>query len=211
MGYDHNRAMKNSCPRSLIVLALLLATALATASEAKNTATKKAIPKIACIGRIQIGCSTQEDLAQRWGEGKTISGGHPNSGRLWQVTGTAWLLQTDGLEYSKRGLVVDSLTVYGDSERFAGPELLGAVPRTRLAKSDFTWGGEIWLGMSEDKVRQILKRKAWPLTPAKDGCETSAKGFYAMQSRVDQLRTWTARLVFTNGWLSQLTLNAGFK
>lgn len=85
------------------------------------------------------------------------------------------------------------------------------MPCARLAKSDFAWGGEIWPGMSEAKVRQILKRKAWSLAPAKDGCETSAKGFYALQSSLDPLRTWTARLVFTNGWLSQLTLNAGFK
>ena len=83
--------MKPMYHTSLRVLVLLLATATAPAAEVKNAATKTSIPAIARIGKIQIGYSTQEDLARHWGEGKTIIGGHANSGRLWRVKGTPWI------------------------------------------------------------------------------------------------------------------------
>ena len=107
--------------------------------------------------------------------------------------------------------MVDSFTVYVNPKRFSGPELLSNVPCTHLAKSEFAWGGGIWPGMSENHMMKILKRKAWLPTPTQDGYEINAKGFCDLQSSMDPLRTWTARLVFTNGSLSQLTLDAGFK
>jgi len=199
------RAVKLASRTSLRALAVLLLIASAPAGDAQMASTKTSIPKIACIGKIQIGCSTQEDLARHWGEGKTITGGHPNSGRLWRVKGTPWVLHADGFEYSKRGLVVDGLDVYEDLK--AGAD----APYAKLAKSDFAWCGGIWPGMSQQKVMQILKRKSLRITLTQDGCEICAKGFYALQSSMDPLRTWTARLIFTNGSLSQLTLAAGFK
>src|SRR5689334_624376 len=98
------------------VLALLLIV-LSAAADTPSATTNTSIPKIASIGKIQIGYSTQEDLAKLWGEGKTITGSHPNSGRLWRVKGTSWVLYTDGFDYSKRGLVVDGLHFYADAKK----------------------------------------------------------------------------------------------
>src|SRR5437868_2705852 len=64
-------------------------------------------PRIAEIGGVRIGYSTQEELEQAWGEGLTTVGGHPNSGRRWRVRGTDWVIATDGFDYSDRGLVID--------------------------------------------------------------------------------------------------------
>ena len=203
--------MKGSDYINLTGLIFLIGAGPMLAGGAQNAPAKTFIPKIARIGKIQIGYATQDDLAQRWGEGKTIIGGHANSGRLWRVKGTAWVLRTDGFEYSKRGLVVDGLTLYADPKSFGSPGLLDAVPATRRGKSNFAWGGEIGPGMAREKVLQILKHKSLPLTPTKDGCETTARGFYALTSSLEPLRVWTTRFYFTNGVLSQLTLDASFK
>jgi len=203
--------MKLSWRMNLTVLTLLIVTMPAFAVVAKDAPAKTSIPKIARFAKVQIGYSTQEDLAKHWGEGKTITGGHPNSGRLWRVKGTPWVLHTDGFEYSHRGLVVDGLTLYADARLVPCLQLPSEVPNTRLAKKDFAWGGEIVPGMSEEEVRQILKRKSIAFTTTKDGVEVKAKGFYALTSSIDPLRAWTASFVFTNESLSQLTLNANFR
>jgi hypothetical protein len=200
--------MKLSDRMQPLVLALLLALGPKLAVRAQNATAKQSIPKIARIGKVRIGYSTQEDLAKAWGEGKTVVGGHPNSGRLWRVKGTPWILETDGFDYSKRGLVVDDFTLYADARLIPSLSWPGDVPETRLAKKDFAWGGEIAPGMAEEKVRQILKRKALPVTPTKDGCATKALGFYPLTSIKDPLRVWTASFVFTNGRLSRLDLGA---
>ena len=49
------------------------------------------IPAIANLAGVAIGYSTQEDVARQWGEGKVITGGHPNSGRVWRINGTDWV------------------------------------------------------------------------------------------------------------------------
>lgn len=193
---------------NLTALSILIITSPVLAIAAQNVPAKTSIPKIARIGKVQIGYSTQDDLAKHWGEGKTVIGGHPNSGRLWRVKGTPWVLETDGFDYSKRGLVVDGLTLYADARLIPGLPLPDDVPDTRLAKKDFAWGGEIVPGMAEEKVRQILKRKSLPLTPTKDGCATTAMGFSALTSIGIPLRVWTASFVFTNGSLSRLNLGA---
>lgn len=185
----------------LTMLALLLGPTPARGADAQGAATKTSIPKIARLGKIQIGHSTQEDLAKHWGEGLTIIGGHPNSGRLWRVKGTTWMLHTDGFEYSKRGLVVDSLEIYEH------PKELKAVPYARLPKIDFAWLGGITPGMSQEKVMQILQRQSFPFTLTPAGCEVSAKGFHALENHV-RLKTWTTTLGFTNESLKRITLNA---
>jgi hypothetical protein len=203
--------MKLPARINLTALSVLIITAPALAVGAQNAPVETPIPKIARLGKVQIGYSTQKDLAKHWGEGKIVIGGHSNSGRLWRVKGTPWVLETDGFDYSKRGLVVDGLTLYAEARLMPRLPLPGDVPDTRLGKKDFAWGGEIVPGMSEEKVRQILKRKSLPLTPIKDGCEAQASGFSALTSVVDPLRSWTTTFAFTNGLLTQLTLSASSK
>jgi hypothetical protein len=178
---------------------------------AGGMAGQTSIPRIARIGRIHIGLSTQDELARTWGEGKTIIGGHPNSGRLWRVQGTSWILKTDGFEYSTRGLVVDSLAIYRDPQSFSSPELLDSVPNTRLPRSAFAWAGEISPGMSRHQVVEFLKQRSLPIHFTPDGCQTAASGFSPLSSSMDPLQTWTISFVFTNGTLSSLTMAAEVK
>jgi len=169
------------------------------------------IPRIARIGGIEIGRSSQEDLARIWGEGKTIIGGHSNSGRLWRVPGTSWILRTDGFDYSSRGLVVDGLTLYGDSKSFNCPELLIGVPNTRLSRKAFAWAGEISPGMSKQQVIDFLKKRSLPMRSTPDGCETTAGGLSPLTSSMEPLETWKVSFVLTNGTLSVLNMSAGIK
>ena len=191
------------CFSCFAVLTFLLAGGPAHAADGHNTPSKTSIPQIARLGKVRIGYSTQEDLAKQWGEGKTGIGGHPNSGRVWRVKGTRWSLTTDGFEYSKRGLVVDQLSIIED------PNLPGDVPDARLSKKDFLWLGEISLGMTKDKVMQILKRKPLPIMPTKEGCKISARGFYALTSSpYYPLRNWRVTLSFANDSLTVFELDA---
>jgi len=185
----------------LEVLTLTLVTQIALAGTAEGAPPETSIPAIATIGKIQIGYSTQKDIDAQWGEGKTIIGGHPNSGRLWRVKGTPWIIHTDGFEYSKRGLVVDSLEI--DQERKPGK----GVPYARLTASDLAWLGEVSLGMSKDKMIEVLKRKGLPVIPTDQGCEIRAAGFHALENNL-QFRTWTVRCDFKKGFLSRLAIEA---
>lgn len=172
---------------------------------------KTSIPRIARIAGIEIGRSTQEDIARIWGEGKTIIGGHPNSGRLWRVPATSWILRTDGFEYSHRGLVVDGLTLYSDSQSFFCPELLVTVPNARVSRSAFAWAGEISPGMSRQQVIEFLKKRTLPIQFTPDGCQTTASGFSPLTTCMEGLRTWRVSFVLTNGRLSILNMSAESK
>lgn len=183
-------------------LATLFAAAPAQAAGGQHKSPKTSIPKIARIGKAQIGYSTQEDLAKIWGEGKTLIGGHPNSGRVWRIKGTPWRVHTDGFDYSKRGLVVNQLSLGADAA------LPKEVPYARISQKDFVWLGEISLGMSKTKVMQILKRQSLPVTPTKAGYEINARGFYPLTSIITPFRNWKATLVFTKDLLIGLNLDA---
>jgi hypothetical protein len=172
------------------------------ATSAQNKAPTISIPEIAKIGKVQIGYSTQEELARKWGNGKTIIGGHPNSGRVWRIAGTDWRLQTDGFEYSERGLVVDEISLFSDS----GPA--GDIPAARLSKKDFFWLGEISLGMSKTELLTVLKQRSLSNTLTADGFEIHAEGFSPLTSVNTPFRKWTATLTFSHDILVRLDLSA---
>lgn len=188
---------------SLTLLWLLLLTPFTSVGEVTNKPPVNSIPIIAGVAKIQIGSSTQDDLKAQWGEGKTIVGGHPNSGRLWRMKGTRWLLHTDAFEYSKGGLVVDRLEIREDD----GTEK--DVPYARLSAKDFAWLDKISLGATRDKVTEVLKTKGLPVTPTDTGCETRATGFQAL-AVPEHFGIWSVRFDFKNGLLSRLTIDARF-
>jgi hypothetical protein len=191
-----------ACVRtSRVALTLLLVTPMAPAGDAESAPPGTSTPALAGIAKIKVGYSTQQDLGIHWGEGKPVIGGHPNSGRLWRIKGTPWVLHTDGFEYSKRGLVVDTLEVY------EAPEPDKGVPYAHATASDFAWLGEIALGMSTAKVAEVLKRRGLPATQTDRGCETRATGFHGLENNV-QLRTWTVKFDFKRGLLSRLAIDA---
>jgi hypothetical protein len=184
----------------LALLAVLSALTVGCTSNERSRPQRTTIPSIANFGGIQVGYSTQEDLARRWGEGKVITGGHPNSGRVWRILGTGWVMHTDGFEYSSRGLVVDALTVGEDMT--LEPEATDA----RLRAGQLTWMNEISLGMPQPKVIEILTRKGLAPTVSTEDCGVQAFGYYPITG--GQMRKWTGVCKFRNGLLSGLTLSA---
>jgi hypothetical protein len=158
------------------------------------------IPRIANLGQVQIGSSTQEDLAQRWGEGKVVVGGHPNSGRIWRVKDSPWAVHTDGFEYSKRGLVVDALEINEAMGRDAG------APEARLGRAEFAWLSAIELGMKRDQVKSILKAKRLAFTSTNESLHITLPGFQRLVQ--SSFRDWTVGLEFADDHLSRLVIGA---
>jgi hypothetical protein len=181
-------------------LAYLASSAVTGGAESKPT--RESIPEIAGIAGVRIGYSTQDDLAKCWGEGKTVIGGHPNSGRVWRVKGTPWVLHTDGFEYSERGLVVHDLEVVEatDSDKDA--------PYARLDGRELAWLGGVTPGMSRAKVKEFLKRKSLSLKETERGFAVSASGFYPCVTA--EFRKWTVQFGFTNERLTYLGIGAGW-
>src|SRR5690606_19430686 len=116
--------------------------------------------------------------------------------------GTPWVLRTDGFDYSHQGFVVDGLEIYEN------PGGMNDVPFAKLSKNDFIWLGGISMGISKAEAMRILQREAPSFAMTKDGFETSAEGFHALESSIPPLKTWTASLGFTNGLLNRFTLSA---
>ena len=110
----------------------LLCSCTETSPAPTNLISTPSSPQIAGI---QIGYSTQDDLEHSWGEGLTVTGGHPNSGRRWRIRNTDRSLATDGFLYSDRGLVIDSLQI--DSQQ-TDPLSINA-PIAKLDKDAFAW------------------------------------------------------------------------
>jgi len=170
------------------------------AEKTRSMSEKTSIPPIASFGNVRIGYSTQEDLARVWGEGEVITGGHPNSGRVWRVEGSSWRVKTDGFEYSERGLVVDSLELLRDDR-------LGRnAPWARLSVQDFGWLRPVTPGMSRSAVEEFLRRTSLACTRTAKGLEVSVKGYHALQGV--SLGTWTAEFDFTEDVLSGVAITA---
>lgn len=183
-----------------VTLLLLYVLMSGCANHGRNQVVTGSIPQIASIARIRVGYSTQEDLAMQWGEGQTITGGHPNSGRVWRVPGTQWVVHTDGFEYSARGLVVDSLTLDEDLDLGRG------APYARRTRNDFFWLGKISLGMSREKVLDVLQSNSLPVAQTERGFELRARGLHALVGA--KLTTWSVACEFSHELLIRLTLNA---
>jgi hypothetical protein len=184
---------------ALIFVVFAIATATFGTEEEPTS-----IPQIANIAGVQIGYSTQQDLETQWGAGKTVIGGHPNSGRIWRVPGANWIIQTDGFEYSTRGLVIDEFSL----SAMPGPPR--GFPQTKLAKRGFLWLGAIQLGMKKASVLKILQRKQLPFNSKAENIEISQKGCSPLTTE-KPWRSWTATLVFKNDLLTALILNAGLQ
>lgn len=161
---------------------------------------RTSIPRIARIAQIQIGFSTQEALAKRWGEGLTVTGGHPNSGRVWRVRDTSWVVRTDGFEYSDRGLVVDSFEISSE----ASPPR--DAPFARLNQKHFAWLGEITPGLPRERLVKILNRERLPTWPTERGFEVHADGFLHLKGL--DLQAWAAGFEFEEDKLSRLKISA---
>jgi hypothetical protein len=164
------------------------------------------IPPIAEIGGVQIGYATQEDLARAWGEGLTVTGGHPNSGRLWRVRDTDWIVATDGFTYSDRGLVIDALQL--EPQR-ATPLSINA-PIAKLDQKGFAWLGEISQGMTRLEVIASLNRHTLKFKEDGAALIVDADGFSEITSEANaNIRHWRVTLFFEEGKMSGLRINAG--
>ncbi len=161
------------------------------------------VPRIAGIGGVSVGYSTQDEFERAWGEGLTVVGGHPNSGRRWRVRGTDWLIATDGFEYSDRGLVVDALNL--DSQK-TDPNFPDA-PYAKLDKKAFAWLGEISCGMTRVEVIAALNRQGVGFKEDGEDLYMEADGFSEITSQANaSFEHWGARLVFKEGTLRCLQI-----
>ena len=198
--------MKGKASRVLVSFIVVLWFALMSsgcstrANQGASADSDPSIPDIAKLAGAAVGYSTQEDLAGRWGEGKVIIGGHPNSGRLWRIQGTAWVLSTDGFLYSDRGLVVDSLQLRVEPERAAD------APVARSSKDDFLWLGGVQLGMTRNAAEQFLKSKSLSAAEANQELIVRAVGHHALVNST--LGDWVVKLSFKTNVLTQLSIEA---
>jgi hypothetical protein len=190
-------------------LALLLATAGCFSSRFSSNKTETSIPAIAGLAGVKIGYSSQDDLARQWGEGKTIVGGHPNSGRVWRIKGTDWVLKTDGFDYSHRGLVVDGLllSVASATDDFYLQASVDA-PTARLPKEKFAWMGSVQLGMSRSAVEQFLKSKSLVGTGTNQDLVVQVPGHNALSDHPGAYETWVVILTFETNVLTKLNIYA---
>ena len=187
----------------VVGLAVLMATAGCFSSRSSSGNPGTSIPAIAEFAGVFIGYSSQEDLARQWGEGKVTVGGHPNSGRAWQIKGTSWVVDTDGFDYSHRGLVVDGLTLATGSD-----EWTTNAPLARLPKERFAWMGGVQLGMSRSAVEQFLKSKSLAGTATNQELVVQAPGHNALSDHPGAFETWVVRLTFETNVLTKLNIDA---
>lgn len=186
----------------IAVVFWMLTVAADRACADENNKPKTVIPKIADIGGIKVGYSSMKELETRLGQGKPITGGHPNGARVWRVKDTSWVISADAFDYSQRGAVVDSFAITESS-------MLGAdAPYARLAKDDFAWLGKIKLGMDEDRLLEALKRTSLVTTKDTDGWLVKAKGWSPLMSPPTPLQEWTARFTIKEKSLTEIRLNA---
>ena len=164
------------------------------------------VPKMATIGGIQIGYSTQEEIEQSWGAGLTVVGGHPNSGRRWRVRDTDWIIATDGFLYSDRGLVIDALQM----ESQPAEESSTNVPFAKPDKSSFAWLGDISRGMTKPEVIAALNQHSLKFKSQANVLILDEAGFSSITSEANaNLHHWRATLNFKDGKLNSLNLSAG--
>ena len=199
-------------------LVLLLIAAATPAAAADSKEPKIFIPKIANIAGIKVGYSSMGELESRLGKGKVTVGGHSNGARLWRVKGTSWVIYADAFEYSERGAVVDCFEIKMDSKPgqqvdiTVDPQPGHRVPYARLNRNGLVWAGGISLGMDEDNLLKLLKRKSW--TPAKlaDGWLVKAPGHSPLTSDpLDPYNQWEAKFTIKGKSLAVINLNAGVK
>ena len=167
------------------------------------------IPPIAEIGGIRVGYSTSDETDGRFGPGLETIGGHPNSGRLWRVKGTAWTLQTDAFEWSDRGMVLDefSLATAASDVVLARGQADG-YPETLLSEREFRFLGNIRLGDSREAV---LHKAAWlpPTTVTATNLVWKATGHY--RGKTTTFRNWSAVLEFRDDKLAEISIDARYE
>lgn len=189
----------------VIFLPVALIALTGSAGQASSKTIETFIPQIANIGGVQMGYSTQEELAQHWGEGLTVTGGHPNSGRRWRVRHTDWIIATDGFYYSKRGLVIDELEIAPRSAKEAGTN----APFAKLDKKALAWLDAISRGMTKPQVIAALNRHSLKFKSQSDVLVLEAEGFSPITSELNgDFHRWQAMLVFDANKLSRLQLSA---
>ncbi len=173
------------------------------APAAQKAAPPTRIPPCAEIAGIKIGYTTREQLEKQWGKGRAVLGGHPNGARQWRVKGTAWLLYADAFDYAQNGIVLNrmdlSVAPKGDSR----------MPFARVTTNKLVWLDGVCLGMSKEKVMELLNRHSLSPRQKEGRIEASASGFYQLNQETYEL--WTAEFKFSTNGLIWFSLKAEMK
>ncbi len=210
---NFNSNMTVGLNRLLLAAGLVLLLAAAGClSHGQKPAAGTSIPQIASIANVQIGYSSQEDLERAWGMGLTTVGSHPNSGEVWRVPGTPWLVFTDGFYYSERGLVVDTLSIAEGAAVSVTPDEAESwrhAPEARPGPQAFVWLEEISPGMLRAKVVEALTRYSLKFTQTDGEVVVQARGFSPVTSETgSNFRVWGVTLEFQHDRLIRLFMAA---
>lgn len=155
------------------------------------------------------GYDTIGNARRRYGRGGDILGGHPNGAEIWRSRQTGWVLYVDGFEYrgyvSKQNAVIDRVQI----AKATLVPLGGKLPSISLTAAQSSLFGKIRLGMTEAKVRAILKARGIAARKRGDILTWSEPGFVQV-NRNTAYDTWSVRLKFDNSrMLDEIEVSAG--
>ncbi len=137
----------------LIALAFCCLNGLLRSTYAK-TRGETVSPRLAKVLGLVIGQSTMGELERRFGPGKIITGGHPQSARLWRSKQTGWGVRADGFEFGKDGTyLLEEITINRDLPT----DWKNGIPEIDLSRNRFVLLQSVKLGDSKLRVTQALK------------------------------------------------------
>ena len=195
---------------------LLLAAMVNPAEAGQSKKPRTSIPRIANIAGIKVGYSSMAELERRLDQGRVTIGGHPNGARVWRVKGTSWVIYADAFEYSERGAVVDrfAINAHGNPGDYlpditADPSPGQPVPYARLTQNALAWAGGISLGIDEDTLLKLLKRKSWTPVKLADGWRIEARGLSPLTSNpLCPYQRWWATFTMKENSLVAISFDA---
>lgn len=164
-----------------------------------------AIPKMADLAGLRVGYDTRQSLDRRLGPAHVSIGGHPRGVHEWRSRQTGWGLHTDAFyDNGSGGTVIDSLSVFVPQR-----DLAAVLPRANLPARQMRFMGLVSPGMDEAEVLRLLKGKLPPPQTAGDSLIWVAKGEHRFNSLNHYVfKTWTAKLRFEHGRLSEIEVDA---
>jgi hypothetical protein len=162
---------------------------------------KSVIPRIAHIGSITLGTTTMEHLQTKFGTGLPFTGGHPRGAREWIITKSGCIVDADGFDYNQFGRVVDSFDVSQSNGYYTVDD-----PIAHVTIGSIAFLGAITPGMRKSAVEHELKlRHVTPYVETPSSITIEETGNVRVNSETTYT-TWTARLFFTRGRLSDFEL-----
>jgi hypothetical protein len=186
---------------SAATVCVLLSTRM-PAQKALGPSMAQSIPKIARIAGFQVGYDTIEKMESWLGEGYAYTGGHAQGAREWRSRQTGWFVNADGFNYSRRGRVLDDVSISRD-----GVMASKRVPRTAISRGKLRYLGAVELGMTRSRVIAALKSVLPPPIQQGDELRWTQKGYVKLNNnQYDDVHEWSVKLMFEKDRLVRITM-----